>query len=263
MFITRLISGIVLVAVAIGAICKGGLILAGVLLFLALAGMREYYRATGLSGKPMTWLELTAYIGAVGYFAALVFLGNDYLLPVLAASCVLVLFLYVIMYPTFRSLEAAGYVFALVYIVVMLGFVYMIRCRFKGNVEVWLIFLGSWGADTCAYCVGRLFGRHKMAPVLSPKKSVEGAIGGIAGAAALGLIYAVIFKQPLVIYMVISAVTAVVSMFGDLAASAVKREAGLKDYSHLIPGHGGVLDRFDSLLFAAPIVYLCCLLFLE
>ena len=263
MFLTRLISGIVLIALAIGAIYKGGYILLGALLILTLAGMREYYKATSLAGRPMTWLELAAYIGAVGYYAALGFLDPEFLLPILAAACLLILFLYVIMYPTFKSLEAAGYIFGILYLAVMLGFMYMIRIRFKGNIEVWLIFLGSWGADTCAYCVGRLLGRHKMAPVLSPKKSIEGAVGGVAGAALLGLIYALIFKQPTGIYMLISAVTAVVSMFGDLAASAVKREANIKDFSHLIPGHGGILDRFDSVIFAAPTVYFACLLLLE
>lgn len=263
MFWTRLISGIILIALAVGAIWKGGYILAGVLLVLTIAGMREYYKAAGLTGHPMTWLELAAYIAAVIYYAVLVFAEPEYLMPALAGGCLLILVMYVATYPAFKTLEAAGYIYPLLYIAVMLGFMYMIRCRFKGNIEVWLIFLSSWGADTCAYCVGRLIGRHKMSPKLSPKKSVEGAIGGVVGAGLLGVIYALIFKQPIVIYMLICMVTAVISMFGDLTASAVKREAGIKDYSHLIPGHGGILDRFDSVLFAAPAVYLSCLMFLS
>ena len=128
--------------------------------------------------------------------------------------------------------------------------------------RVWLIFLCSWGCDTCAYCVGVLIGKHKMAPVLSPKKSIEGAVGGVLGAALLGAIYAAATgaynpnpaHTPL-IYAIICGVGALVSMVGDLAASAIKRQENIKDYGTLIPGHGGILDRFDSVIFTAPVIY--------
>ena len=96
---------------------------------------------------------------------------------------------------------------------------------------------------------------HKMAPVLSPKKSVEGAVGGVVGAAALGAIYAAVTHGPIVEYAVICAVGALISMVGDLAASAIKRNRGIKDYGKLIPGHGGILDRFDSVIFTSPIIF--------
>ena len=120
---------------------------------------------------------------------------------------------------------------------------------------MWLIFLCSWGADTCAYCVGMLIGKHKMAPVLSPKKSVEGAVGGVAGAALLGFLFQLATDGPSYEYAVICAVGALISMVGDLAASAIKRNMEIKDYGTLIPGHGGILDRFDSVIFTAPIIY--------
>ena len=120
---------------------------------------------------------------------------------------------------------------------------------------MWLIFLCSWGCDTCAYCVGMLIGKHKMAPVLSPKKSVEGAVGGVAGAVLLGVIYAAATKGPMAEYALICGVGALISMVGDLAASAIKRNMGIKDYGKLIPGHGGILDRFDSVIFTAPVIY--------
>ena len=128
----------------------------------------------------------------------------------------------------------------------------------KGVYLVFLIFLCSWGCDTCAYCVGKLIGKHKMSPVLSPKKSVEGAIGGVVGTGLLTGIYAfVIFKSYTVVIglVIISMVAAVVSMFGDLTASAIKRFYDIKDYGKLIPGHGGILDRFDSVIIVAPIIY--------
>ena len=122
--------------------------------------------------------------------------------------------------------------------------------------------MSSWGCDTCAYCVGMLIGRHKLAPVLSPKKSIEGAVGGVAGAALLGFLYATVFgasmaevQNPQVACALACAIAAVISQIGDLAASAIKRNHQVKDYGHLIPGHGGILDRFDSMLFTAPAIF--------
>ncbi len=120
----------------------------------------------------------------------------------------------------------------------------------------------SWGCDTCAYCVGVLFGKHKMSPKLSPKKSVEGAVGGVAGSMLLTALYGWVFRdamqagmQEIILLSAISGVGALLSMIGDLAASAVKRNYEIKDYGTLIPGHGGILDRFDSVIFTAPVVY--------
>ena len=125
------------------------------------------------------------------------------------------------------------------------------------------MFLGAWGSDTCAYCVGRLIGKHKAFPVLSPKKSWEGCVGGVLGAALLGLVYALIFRSkltavgnPTLAFPVICACASVLSQFGDLAASGIKRQHEIKDYGKLIPGHGGILDRFDSVIFTAPATYL-------
>ena len=107
-----------------------------------------------------------------------------------------------------------------------------------------------------------LFGKHRLAPVLSPKKSIEGAVGGVVGSALLGCIYAYFFgakmdevSNPMVACAVACAIAAVISQIGDLAASAIKRNHNVKDYGNLIPGHGGVLDRFDSMIFTAPAIY--------
>ena len=114
-----------------------------------------------------------------------------------------------------------------------------------------------------------IFGKHKLAPVLSPKKSIEGAVGGVAGAALVGLVYAVIIgklgisqRELLWVFPVISAIGAVISQVGDLAASAIKRNFGIKDYGRLIPGHGGIMDRFDSVVFTAPMIYYLAVLLL-
>ena len=149
----------------------------------------------------------------------------------------------------------------------MLSYVYQTRMLTEGSVVVWLIFLSSWGCDTCAYCVGVLFGKHKMAPKLSPKKSVEGGIGGVAGAALLGALFAMAVNRwggqatdPLY-YALICGAGGVISQIGDLAASGIKRNHDIKDYGKLIPGHGGILDRFDSVIFTAPVIYYLAVLF--
>ena len=125
-----------------------------------------------------------------------------------------------------------------------------------------MVYVSSWGSDTCAYAVGRLFGRHKLAPNLSPKKSVEGSVGGIIGSALIGVIFGLIMsnftgksENLIIIFAVIGGLGSVISQIGDLAASGIKRNYDIKDYGHLIPGHGGILDRFDSMIFTAPAVF--------
>ncbi len=126
-----------------------------------------------------------------------------------------------------------------------------------GNL-VYFIFLIAFGSDTFAYFSGYFFGKHKLCPNLSPKKTVEGAVGGVLCTALCSLALSFAIAPKLKLHMLlISLFGSVFSMFGDLVASAFKRKMGIKDYSNLIPGHGGIMDRFDSVLFLAPFVYYC------
>jgi phosphatidate cytidylyltransferase len=156
------------------------------------------------------------------------------------------------------------------YAPVMLSFVYLTRQSVLGIYMVWLIVLSAWGSDTCAYCVGMLIGKKKIFPVLSPKKSLEGCIGGVLGAALLGGLYGYFFVEQQLpdqevtgIIAFICAVGAVMSMVGDLAASAIKRNHNIKDYGKLIPGHGGIMDRFDSMIVTAPMIYFLTMLMIR
>ena len=255
MFKTRLLSGIVLVIIALLTIMSGGYVLLLTLLCVSLIGMRELYNAMGVHKSGMDLLELAGYLGAVLYYGT-VFLGFEkYGMMAVILSLVLLMFVYVFTYPKYQAEQVMSAFFRLVYVAVMLSFILLTRNLENGHLLVWLIFFCSWGCDTCAYCVGVLIGKHKMAPVLSPKKSIEGAVGGVAGAAGLGAAYAVVIHAPVMEYAVICAVGALISMVGDLAASAIKRNRGIKDYGKLIPGHGGILDRFDSVIFTAPVIY--------
>ena len=263
MFKTRLISGIVLVIIALATIISGSWILFFTLLAVSLIGMRELYKVMKVSDEHVTVLELVGYLGAVLYYIAMKADFGNYGTMAIIISMILILFVYVFGYPKYHAEQVMAAFFGVVYVAVMLSFIYLTRSLPDGKFLVWLIFLCSWGCDTCAYCVGMLIGKHKMAPVLSPKKSIEGAVGGVAGAALLGVIYAAATQGKMAEYALICAVGALISMVGDLAASAIKRNHEIKDYGKLIPGHGGILDRFDSVIFTAPIIYFLAVNFIK
>lgn len=121
---------------------------------------------------------------------------------------------------------------------------------------VWLVYIIAFGTDTTAYFTGVLFGKHKLCPEISPNKTIEGAVGGILGCIILSTIYfSVIGINNYINIIIFSIFASIISMLGDLTASKIKREFNIKDFGKILPGHGGILDRFDSVLFVAPIVY--------
>ena len=172
MFKTRLISGIVLVIIALATIISGSWILFFTLLAVSLIGMRELYKVMKVSDEHVTVLELVGYLGAVLYYIAMKADFGNYGTMAIIISMILILFVYVFGYPKYHAEQVMAAFFGVVYVAVMLSFIYLTRSLPDGKFLVWLIFLCSWGCDTCAYCVGMLIGKHKMAPVLSPKKSI-------------------------------------------------------------------------------------------
>ena len=261
MFVTRLISGIVLVAVALLTICSGGWILYGTLTIVSLIGMFELYRAVKVQKQGENLLAVVGYLGVILHYILLSLGYSEYTMMNLIIVLIAMMFVYVFSYPKYHAEQVMAAFFGVVYVGVMLSYIYQTRMIRDGAFLVWLIFLCSWGCDTCAYCVGVLIGKHKMAPKLSPKKSIEGGIGGLAGAALLGALYALAINKwggasaGVGEYALICFVGGIISMIGDLAASAIKRNHEIKDYGKLIPGHGGILDRFDSVIFTAPVIY--------
>lgn len=268
MFWTRLASGIVLVIVAVITIMAGGNIWFALVALLSLIGLYELYKTMKLE---KTLLGYAGYIGAVVY-GILIYQKNLFagvsLTLVMTGVLLVTCAIYVFTFPKFKAHEVAFTLFGVMYVPGLMMDLYFIRELPDGLFIIPLVFLSAWGNDTCAYCVGMLIGKHKMTPKLSPKKSVEGLIGGIVGAALLGMAYGALAGSHLpslgnavAACGVICGVGAVIAVVGDLTASAIKRDTGIKDYGKLIPGHGGVLDRFDSILFTAPVVYFLAVYF--
>jgi len=258
MFKTRLFSGIILVVLMLLLIIPGGnLLLAGVT-FLALVAMMEMLRVAKVNKTPL---------GILGYcavFLIYVLLYLDYmekLVPLIIFYVIAVMAVYVVSFPKYKAEQVLYAVFGFFYAGLLISYIYQVRELPGGAFSVWLIFIAAWGSDTCAYCVGMLFGKHKAFPVLSPKKSWEGCIGGVVGAALIAMIYCFVMNYwfgqnfSVIQYALVCACGSVISQVGDLAASAIKRNNDIKDYGKLIPGHGGVLDRYDSIIFVAPIVF--------
>ena len=273
MFWTRLASGIVLVVIALVTMSLGKLPLALILLAISLVAFRELTKALhcAVDEKKLNTLEVIGLLGIVCYYAAIYFSGD----PALLLMCIVgvlmgVMFVYVVTFPRFQAEQVVTAFFSFLYAPVMLSFVYLTRMCPQGIYMVWLILISSWGCDTCAYAVGKLIGRKKIFPVLSPHKSLEGCIGGVAGAALIGGLYGHFFVEKVFpnqtvawIIAFICAVGAVMSMVGDLAASAIKRNHDIKDYGHIIPGHGGIMDRFDSMIVTAPMIYFLTVLMIR
>ena len=259
MFKQRLLSGILLVILVVVTLYYGGIVTLLVTGAVSLIGMYELLKVIG---KERSALAVVAYSGAILYYFLLWLNLEQFILPLILLLLILFLFVYVFGYPRFHINDVTMAFFSLFYVAVMLSCIYRIRVLENGGYLVGLVFLSAWGNDTLAYCAGRLFGRHKMSPLLSPKKTIEGGIGGVLGAGLLGALYGLAGQHFIVAdsgliwtFAVICAAGGLISVVGDLGASAIKRNYNIKDYSNLIPGHGGILDRFDSIIITAPVIY--------
>ena len=258
MFKVRLVSGIVLLIMTMLFVILGGNILLVTVTLLSVIGMMELMRMVNIHKPPLAVLGYGA-IGALylllatGYTEKLLELCVIYLLAVMA--------IYVFLFPKYRAEQMMYLFFGFFYTGLLFSYVYQVRQMEGGAFSVWLIFIAAWGSDVFAYCAGMLFGKHKAFPVLSPKKTWEGCVGGVIGAAVVAVVYCLAmglwFHQSfdVIQYAIVCGCGAAISQIGDLAASAMKRNNEIKDYGKLIPGHGGVLDRFDSVIFVAPLVY--------
>ena len=249
----RLISALIGAFIIVVAVWYAGvplLILTGVIVAL---GIREVTKILVKLGFEPSMLLAQA--GGLILLAGAFLYQDGYPGP----SITIILFMHFIfclaLYPKYPLVDMAATVFVTLYIG-LLYYLYLISSMESG--WIWLIFMFActWACDTFAFVIGRSFGRSYIVPAISPKKTVEGTIAGVVGSVLTAGIFAVIypFLPPLKI-LALGLLLGLAAFVGDIFASALKRQAGIKDSGTLIPGHGGILDRFDSVLFTAPLVY--------
>lgn len=287
----RILSAAIGVALFL-ALCFGGLLpfTLGVTVLAAIAigellvvyGRPVGNETAGRTDAPRSWLNpVTAWIGAL--YPLLIYagtltnrltarntLGDDLYMGLSAALVIL----FAAFLPraartgkALGSLRACYGLFALAYVGMLFGTLVLLRAL-PGRLTVspfgmedrgaWLMLLTAvcvWATDSAAYLVGRSLGKHKLAPALSPNKTIEGSLGGLIGGIAAGAAFAAWIHLGITQGLIVGLIAAVAGQSGDLFESALKREAGIKDFGRILPGHGGVLDRFDSLLFVAPLAY--------
>lgn len=247
--------GALIIAPFIVFIFLGGLPLKLFTIALSLIGMYEFYRA--LDKKEYKTLSIAGYALLILFYV----LKNDFTnLAYLIIIAMFVLLIIPVINLKYNFVDIALTMLGFLYIGVFFSFIYLVASKDYGNFYVWLIFIGSWVTDTAAYYCGRLFGKTKLCPKVSPKKTVEGSIGGLIVVSIISGLFGLIIGKyintfPLYHFFIIGALCGVFSQFGDLVASSIKRFVDLKDYGSLIPGHGGILDRFDSILFSGLVVF--------
>ena len=269
--IVRTISGVVLLGIVLGAAYGGKFAYGAFLLLIVLVGMWEFYRMVAATGAvPHRTLGLAAGIvlfvtafflfdgfisEARGANTADMLIGGVLYFSVLIPLCFVVELFYDSETPI---RNVATTIMGVLYVAYPMALMLFIPILITGvwQPEAFLFYLFIvWGNDVFAYLTGIAFGKHKMAPRISPKKSWEGFVGGIAGAMAMGALGSFVVGGSLGMWLGLSAVVAITSVFGDLVESMFKREAGIKDSGKIMPGHGGVLDRFDALLISSPFAF--------
>ena len=229
---------------------------------VAVVGVDEIFRAFGrITTDFSKW---------VGYLGSLTFIGLVYFFgeSVISAVLVLVLFValidYVFRFPKLTFTGMGLNLFVSVYLGLCFSFVFLLRQLENGFFFLLLAFLLAWATDIGAYGAGHLWGKHKLAVELSPNKTREGALGGLCAAILVSVIAFIIIPLPVSLgeAALLGLLASIAGQIGDLVASAIKRQTGIKDFGNLLPGHGGVLDRFDSFLLIAPLVYYLLVLFI-
>jgi len=201
------------------------------------------------------WYKLTTVV-AVVWLIGLFIGGKEWMMPALVFWLLIGLGRLALTYPKTLFLEASFNLLSILYTVVLLSHFYLLRQLPRGLEWTFLTILLVWATDIGAYLIGKRFGRHLLAPQVSPKKTIEGSLGGLVFCIVVAFAFwRLVGGTSWVTYMIVAVIVGISAQIGDLFESALKRSAGVKDSGKLIPGHGGVLDRFDSLIFALPLVY--------
>ena len=259
---TRIISAIVMLPLLV-LVYLGGVWLKAAVVIVSFIGLHEFYEGFRAEGvKPSMPIGIASVVllyvfHTIGSGSVNVDDGVFYslwLFIVVVASMV-----YGFKVEERKTEDMASTVMGIVYVPFLFHFAVLIdECEYAHN-YIWLIFIIAFGTDIFAYFTGMLIGKHKLCPTLSPKKTIEGAVGGMVGAMVFSVFFGHFFLEAghalNIRFVLMALLGSVIAQLGDLSASAFKRQMGIKDYGKLIPGHGGILDRFDSVLFVAPYLY--------
>lgn len=251
----RIITTVLGLPILFFVLKTGGVLLSISLLMIAMLGLHEFYSSVQMGGyKPVKW---AGYVATVALYALFSLNKNpDVTMSLLLLLLLMLLAFWVLSYKTVEFQDILITCFGFMYIT-LLFFTLMLIARMNITHAVWLVFIISWSCDSLAYLTGLSIGKHKLSPEISPKKTVEGAVGGIIGSMLGCLIFAYfVMPEYIISITILGFVGSIFSQTGDLTASLIKRKIGIKDFGRLFPGHGGVLDRFDSILFTGPLVYL-------
>jgi phosphatidate cytidylyltransferase len=257
-YLKRWLTGIVLAVVIVAVIlfCSAE-VLAVVITIFIFGGVWEYNNIVfrkGFFKEKIEGLIFAIVIPLVMFF------GNNQLLLAVLAFCILfvfILFLWSVKESTFDILSVAKVIFGLMYIPFLMSHLILLRMLEKGIIWVLFVLVLAFAGDITALYVGKYFGKHKLIPLVSPGKTVEGTIGLVLGSTMACLIFSYFLfpKVSLIHIAILAFVGSIIGQLGDLCESAIKRNYGLKDASSLLPGHGGLLDRMDCLIFITPVVY--------
>lgn len=252
--VKRTISALIGAPLFLGLIYLGGQYTAFLVAVLTLLALREFLQIGEQMGI-RAWSKLTTLVTVV-WLISLSIGGAEWMLTVLVFWLLIGLGRLALTYPRTSLSEASFNLLAVLYSVVLLSHLYLLRQLPNGIEWTFLTIFLVWATDMGAYLIGRQFGSHLLAPQVSPKKTVEGSLGGLLFSIAVALVFwRIVGGATWIAYIILGVIIGISAQIGDLFESALKRSAGVKDSGKLIPGHGGILDRFDSLIFALPLVY--------
>lgn len=261
----RVITSVIALAVFIAVLLAPPIVFTIALAGVILVMLYECYSAT----KTNTAMKTVGFISGILLMTAVYSVQTEiWGVKSLLASIMAIIMLFMILIiiehgkRSYKGIMATG--FLTFYIVLATGCIWLMKERF-GISGMLLIFICAWGTDTFAYLTGKAFGKHKLIPHVSPNKTVEGSIGGVIGAVLLCVLYLAITSNLMSIQIltgniyiqgiIIGLIGSVFSQLGDLTASSIKRDTGIKDFGWIFPGHGGFMDRFDSVIFISPFLF--------
>lgn len=261
MKLQRILTGIIGFPIVAALLIWGNkYLIDAVFAIVALISIHEYFGAIEKQYKPVKWIGYISAILIAFIHIIPVDIWTKILIMYIPTSIVIIFINIIVTGMKITPKDAFATFFGVCYVIGFLVFLPLLYSMPNGKFLIWYIFISAWGTDTFAYFTGMKFGKHKLTKI-SPKKSIEGSIGGTVGAIVIALIYTAVVNKyanlgmSYIFVAIATLVLSILSQLGDLSASSIKREMEIKDYGNLLPGHGGILDRIDSIIFVAPFAY--------